>query len=312
MTSIIEHLRSEAVGSLFKTKTVRKCWPIWEASIKSKVTPLDGRKVLDLGDDLSSILFTTRTSDRGQSSVSGAGTAWESLIAWYMNLCLIGTRVVVIKQSKNLIPEPIRSALQVNYSNFPSNTESDLLVIVFPDNKVYSEDISSLKEMKLVSQDLEIMRKGRFNHKIVMDHLLSKHIKDFEIGIIQSKTNWNDNAQIPMLWDMVYSSEGFRGRNITIGHGGYSIRDLKAFTYAFVTVPTVKGKFKGTSAAVRRVQNISGGNYWGKASMSGVASSIKEIFTRNYRNGISGNLVNNLNTELERLDSNYSYFFPKF
>ena len=61
----------------------------------------------------------------------------------------------------------------------------------------------------------------------------------FEIGIIQCKTNWNDNAQVPMLWDMIYSAGGFRGRNITIGRNGYNIQNAQSFTYSFVTVPSI-------------------------------------------------------------------------
>ena len=35
-----------------------------------------------------------------------------------------------------------------------------------------------------------------------------------EINVIQCKTNWNDNAQIPMLWDMIYKVKYFDNNNI--------------------------------------------------------------------------------------------------
>ena len=37
--------------------------------------------------------------------------------------------------------------------------------------------------------------------------------------------------------------------------------------------------------SLKRVQNISGGNYWGKESKDGVAQSLKEIFNGNFDYG---------------------------
>ena len=51
------------------------------------------------------------------------------------------------------------------------------------------------------------MQNGEFKREKVMDALCEKHFTSLEIHIIQCKTNWNDNAQIPMLWDMVYSAQ---------------------------------------------------------------------------------------------------------
>lgn len=108
----------------------------------------------------------------------------------------------------SLVPEPIRDAITVNFGSFSCNTESDITVIVFPDNINYNTEVeSSLKINELNS-------------------LVSSNFNDFEIGIIQCKTNWNDNSQIPMLWDMIYSSGGFRGRNIKIGKNGFDIHQL--------------------------------------------------------------------------------------
>jgi hypothetical protein len=131
---------------------------------------------------------------------------------------------------------------------------------------------------------------------------------EFGLGIIQCKTNWNDSAQIPMLWDMVYSSDGFGKRNITVGTSAYSIRDLQSFWYAFATVPTTRGPFTSTKTNVLRVRGISGGNYWGQPTKSSVASSIKEIFCRNFRNAFDKPQRITLKENLEHLDSSYSYF----
>ncbi|MFW5804332.1 MAG: hypothetical protein ACOCWG_03765, partial [bacterium] len=127
-----------------------------------------------------------------------------------------------------------------------------------------------------------------FNHKELLNRLSDIYFNDIEIGIIQCKTNWNDNAQIPMLWSMIYEADSFTNNIISLGRNGYSIRDLKKFSYSFCTVPTndMNG-YKQDSTSVNRVRNLTGGNYWGNSTRNAVASSIKEIFNRNFRNAFS-------------------------
>ena len=138
--------------------------------------------------------------------------------------------------------------------------------------------------------------------------MVSYDFQEIEVHVIQCKTNWNDNAQIPMLWDMIYSAKTFR-TGITIGREGYSIADIADFSYSFVTVPTVKlAKLTPTSVAVQRVRNISGGNYWGLATKSGVASSIKEMLDRNLKSGHSSNHLSTIKTGIPLLATDYSYF----
>ena len=54
------------------------------------------------------------------------------------------------------------------------------------------------------SQNEDYIR-DKFNIE-VSNYLCARDFDSFEIGVIQCKTNWNDNAQIPMLWDMIYSN----------------------------------------------------------------------------------------------------------
>ncbi len=150
----------------------------------------------------------------------------------------------------------------INYGSDQTNTESDLIVIVFPDS-------FSFPPLGVKFSDLSA--------------LIEPKIATFELGVIQCKTNWNDNAQVPMLWDMIYRAKGFNDHSISIGRNGSSIYDLRKFTYSFVTVPTQKDPYKATDMAVKRVRNLSGGNYWGKPSQNGVAMNVCEIFNRNFR-----------------------------
>jgi len=296
MTNLIDSLRKFSVEDILNTPSVETAWPTWKQSINQKLAK--GRTasyVLDLADNLSSIFKETSKSGRGQSTLKRGGVAWEGMVAWYLNLCLLGSRTVVFKNKKKFIPNPVRDAITVQYGTSNSNSESDLLAITFPDRNEYTSDPAELKLSKA--------------EKKRMDCLAEKYFSDYEVGIIQCKTNWNDNAQTPMLWDMVYQSRGFVARNISVGKNGYSITGLKKFTYSFVTVPSSRKDIRGPSCTpVKRVSSISGGNYWGMPSESGIANSLKEIFSKNFSGGATHTIRQDLSEELPRLDSEYSYF----
>ena len=183
----------------------------------------------------------------------------------------------------------------MNYGNFQSNTESDLIAITFPNKEDYCCDDND-------GQDLN-----------VLNTLSARDFANLEIHIIQCKTNWNDNAQIPMLWDAIYSATNFRN-NITVGANGYSIHDCARFSYSFVTVPSNplrknnRDIYTTTSTAVLRVHNLSGGNYWGNPSKSGVASSVKEVLERNLRSGHALGILSTIQSAIPELHTTFSYF----
>ncbi len=309
--NIIEYLREVSINRLFSTKGFNKAWPTWQTKINTLAPAPTQYQLLSLGDNLKDIFYTTNTStSRSQSDVSGGGANWEALICWYLNLCLIGRRTVVVKHHKELIPKPISNAITVNYNNFISNTESDLIAITFPDRDHYSidKDLISVTDVNGDSVPTYKGRSKKYNLLPILNSLCANDFKEIEIHIIQCKTNWNDNAQIPMLWDMIYSAKTFR-TGITIGREGYSIADIANFSYSFATVPTVKlEKLTPTSVAVQRVRNISGGNYWGLATKSGVASSIKEMLERNLKSGHVSNHLTTIKNNLPLLKTEYKYF----
>lgn len=307
--NIIEALREAAIDNLFKTSGFSNCFPIWKTQIHT-LTPLQTpRQIIDLGDNLSNIFALTKTAGRSQSEVSGGGAAWEALVCWYLNLCLIGRRTVVIKHHKNLIPSPISNAITVNYHNFVSNTESDLIAITFPDKTEYTSDKNAISVLDENGLAVPVeTAKRQYNLIPIMNALSHRDFTDLEIHIIQCKTNWNDNAQIPMLWDMIYSANDFRV-NINVGRNGYSIHDVKRFTYSFVTVPTSRiTGIKATSTCVKRVAHISGGNFWGKPTSNNISNSVKEMLQRNLSTGHARNHLTTLNGELPKISDEYSYF----
>jgi hypothetical protein len=230
--NIPELLRKEAISNLFSTNSFKNSWVIWKPEIQRILNGnVDENTILNLGDYLTQIFRTTGSSGRGQGELSGGGTAWESLICWYLNLCSVGSRIVAVKKM-SLVPEPIRDAITVNYGNFGCNTESDITIIIFPDLHEYTQDVNTLQIQNNQQNKLPILnRNGKLNIN-PLNFLASRDFQQYEIGIIQCKTNWNDNSQIPMLWDMIYSAGGFRGRNITIGKNGYSIKNINGFIFS--------------------------------------------------------------------------------
>ena len=107
MSNIVEELRRVSVTKLFATNTMTNCFPVWKTAIDGFAPTKTPALILGLGDHLSEIFRQTGTAGRGQGEVSSGGTAWESLVCWYLNLCLIGRRTVVIRHNRDLIPSPV-------------------------------------------------------------------------------------------------------------------------------------------------------------------------------------------------------------
>lgn len=307
--NIVEALREASINKLFTANVFASSFLSWATTINHLMPARTSMQAMNMGDHLSDVFRTTRTAGRGQGDVSGGGAAWESLVCWYLNLCLIGRRTVVIKHNRELIPEPISNAITVNYHNFVSNTESDLIAITFPDRPEYSMNIDNINILDGNGLPVSLrVGRNRYNLLPVLNALCHRDFSNLEIHIIQCKTNWNDNAQIPMLWDMIYSATHFR-TNVTVGRNGYAIADVARFTYSFVTVPTsrIEG-INANSTCVKRVTNITGGNYWGRPTVNHVANSIKEMLQRNLSSGHIRNHLTTLNSELPRLNTDYSFF----
>lgn len=296
LNTIPDLIKKSAIETIFTTQTFQNCWLTWKPKINQMLGGnYSESDILNLGDQLSIIFQSTGGSGRGQGELSAGGTAWESLVCWYINICTAGSRVVAIKKM-SLVPFPIQDAITVNYGNFACNTESDITVITFPDLPEYNTDVNLLNVVDGSGNPIPTLIKGKLNPALV-NYLAQRDFHLFGIGVIQCKTNWNDNAQIPMLWDMIYSAGGFRGRNITIGRNTYSIQNCQEFTYSFVTVPSNQNTtYKANSVSVKRVTNLSGGNYWGKPSELHVAKSLKEIFTNNFQSGARSTLRTDLRT----------------
>ncbi len=307
--NIVEHLRKESVESLFTMRTFSGVWGNWQKEIRNFLGPIPtNTSIIDLGDHLLEIFTSTSKGGRSQSSLSGGGAAWEALVTWYINLCTAGTRIVAVKKM-SMVPKPIQHAITVNYGNSSCNTESDITVIVFPDIKEYKTNLNEVSVKDENGVLIDVFKKTKFNYSLLSETLAKRDFGDYEIGVVQCKTNWNDNAQIPMLWDMIYSANGFKDHKITIGKEGFSIKGLNNFSYSFVTVPSNKrAKYKSDSVAVKRVTNLTGGNYWGKPTSQHIAKSVKEIFNNNFQNGFNKSLREDIKKSISHLKGQFDYF----
>lgn len=211
-----EYHRDLAMQSIKGIKTWQDCWPVWEAALGRLSSNFsDAKKVHLLGDHLRDVFFATNTGGRDQGSLSGGGAGWESLVSWYLNIVFSGTNAVAMRQSKSVVPRTLLDATTIRYGNHQTNTESDVCVIVYPEDFVFPDP------------DKKFMNE--------LDKEIARRIGDIELGVIQCKTNWNDNAQVPMLWDMVYRASFGPGTNIHIGMNGYSVKHLRRFSYSFAT-----------------------------------------------------------------------------
>lgn len=289
----LEALRREVVQDVLSTGTMATHWPAWRSIVRRHSDELTPDSVLNLGDHLSEIFLSSRgVGGRDQASLSGGGAAWEGLVCWYLNLCLIGSPAIVIKKASDT-PAAIRDALRVTYSNVMANSESDLVAISLSEDEPIGE---------ATSQDRRSMRNALNTH-------ITSRFDSTRVAVVQCKTNWNDNAQIPMLWDIVYLAESFPENRVRVGTTQFSLSMLKGFKYSFVTVPTQREPIRPGSTAVSRVMHLSGGNYWGKQSASQVAHSIKEIFLRADIGPLRGRgLRTSLTRALPHIATDYDYF----
>ena len=273
----LEEYRQKEVKNLRKMKTFENCWPTWLARMRIATSDFsDAEAIWGLGGQLSDV-FRSTGQGRTQSSQSGGGAAWEALVCWYLNVAFAGTTAIAFKQKKTIVPKTIFDAATVKYGNYKTNTESDVCVLVLP------SDVKFGNQRKAIDK---------------LDHAVRERLGETHLAIIQCKTNWNDNAQIPMLWDMVYQGNYPEKSNVRIGTAGVTIKKMASFRYSFVVVPTVKADFTSASMAVHRIRGLTGGNYWGQPSKSGVAQSLSEIFTDNFDYAFPGTVQKSINSAI--------------
>jgi hypothetical protein len=293
----VDEFRIKTLDQLSKVKTFRKTWPYLRNEIFRRLgeNP-SGDDIFRLGDQLSEVFQSVPKAvkaeaaeagdldetlgGRTQSDVSTGGVVWECLVTWYLNLVCYGTSVIAVKRTRKNTPLVVSDALAVTLQGYSTTTEADVVLYTVP------------------SGPKEVLTLSKINNRIF------ERTQECSVAVVQCKTNWNDNAQIPMLWDLIYRSLPFvQVSAIHLGRRGMSPRCFKgdSIKYAFMTVPSNKRVYKPGTVPVTRVQGLSGGNYWGKPSETGVAAGFSEFLGRNFgahfvgsvQNHVSGHLLAN-------------------
>lgn len=243
-------------------------WPARRNAIRASFANPDSptrRELFQLGDNLSSIFQLVGQGQRTNADVSSGGAVWGGLVAWYLNLCYAGTDAIAFCAAK-FAPESLKDAMSVTYQNTSLRSDSDVIVLSLPR---LSEEPTRPRETLAVRRLAEVV---------------AERFGDCGLINVQCKTNWNDNAQIPMLWNLIFQ-QAMTGTNpptgFLLGKNEFNVRNLAHFAYSFVTVPTTSHGpegIKATGMPVRRVASLSGGSFWGHPSKQGVCRSLKEFF----------------------------------
>lgn len=263
---LIERLRGEVVAH--ELRKMAGSWNKRRTRLVSTFTDPQHpthAELLNLGNHLSGTFRLDLINDRSQGSLAGGGSVWQALICYYLNICFAGTDAIAL--SRKFVPDCIKSALKVSYTSSAS-VQADLDVMV-----IHLPGVSNLEDPL------------RGTSRLFSTHVCS-NFDQASVVVIQAKTNWNDNAQIPMLWNFIYrlAAGGKIPQNgFSVGSGSWHLKQLKSFAYAFITVPTNNvDSFKPTGMPILRVSNMSGGAFWGMPSKNGVMLSLTEFFAKNY------------------------------
>lgn len=281
---ITEQLREVSINRLFETKSFNSAWKTWKPLISKHFNKeLNSKNILKLGDDLRNIFKSTKdkkenkTKSEQQSEKSSAGNSFEALICWYLNLCLKNSRSFVSKFHKDLVPKSVQDSLTITYGNFKNTSETDLIGFVLPEDENYLK--------KKCKNKKELFK--------LFNEFAEKKFSNFQVAIIQLKTNWNDVAQVPFLYNVLYRLGGVVQDNVQVGVNSWDTNSLNRFSYSFVTLPTQQdlNTYKNTSIAVQRVSGLSGGNYWCAPTKNGIALSIQEMPSRIFGSGFKNNNI---------------------
>ena len=257
--------RIQVLEKDWNTPSFRDPWPLYrEEIIRYLGTPITSDGVRRVGENLRQIILDVGKSSaasRDNAGVSRVGNIFECMIGWYLNLLFWGTPVVVSKGGS--FPKVLKDAVTVKIENKTTSKDPDLLAFAIPDHRHFTVDTP-------------------------IDDWLLENIRDVDVTIIQTKTTWNENAQIPMLWNWLYGLGSSPGMNIHIGNNGVGPEALKELRYAFVVMPTQKNlkTFKENGMPAKRVKALTGGNYWCTKKKEGVAQALHEFAIFNYPNEI--------------------------
>ena len=317
MKSFIEQYREAAVAHSISRSSFNELFPTFQQEFQ-RFKPLDFYKFTRISEEIRDItekagnVWLKRqpqpTSANARiklrnAAVSRAGKSFEFLITYYLNLGFIGSNAVVTVPTKALIADCFRDCTAVTFKGQSTQTsEIDNYVIVFPDSDKAPE---LHKKIKLLNAN---------ELKKLITKYSEHYFTEIQLGALQLKTNWNDTAQAPTLWNIIYElskTKKLIGTGVQVGNNGWYLHDLKQFTYSFVTRPTQDpDSFTTTGTPVARVGSLSGGNYWGCPAKPAIAKTVSDIYGI-FQSAFSASPQRKLlGKEFQKLNNqtDYSYF----
>jgi hypothetical protein len=222
---LIEQLRGEVVRT--SISRLGSSWParrsILLCGIRRKKTPTR-REILEIGDNLSAAFRLQKLQNvRNQAAVSSAGTAWVDLVAIYLNIVLAGTNAIALP--RRFVPKCLNAALKVTYRGNAAALESDIDLMVVYGPEAHPLPPPPRRRPKLADQ---------------FSSYCEEHYANLSVTLFQLKTNWNDTAQVPMLWNMIYNitARGQMPENgFSVGSGTYHLSGLKKLWIWFCYCP---------------------------------------------------------------------------
>lgn len=195
--NLIEKIRQQQMKKILSLPSFQKDWVLREDFLATKMGDFSKRKVVNLSDYLGDC-FRTRSVPAGSSSIaatssravsnrlnSGSGDIWESIVTWYLNICLYGTNAVAVR-GKEFCPKPIKDSISILHDSSVLHSEPDVMIICSKELNDLEEEKSWIKSVTKINEVVE------------------KDFKKVCVINIQAKTNWNENAQYGMLWNMLY------------------------------------------------------------------------------------------------------------
>jgi len=265
----IETLRKAMLSHIGANKHFAADWKKRKALLRRtlRTRPVSPVHVVSLGDTLRDIFRDVSKPGRSQSDLSSGGGTWAHLVCVYLNMCLAGTDAVAV--TKSLVPKCIKNALTVAHSSATVSSDLDVVVCYLP--RLHSLETTSER-----------------NALRDIDDEIGERLRELTLVVVQTKTNWNDGIQTPMLWNLLYKLAYSKSipveSGLTVGKSVYTISQIGEFLYAFVTVPSNKlESFRSHHATVQRAMTMTGGYYWGAPTQNGICNNVKELLPHVYR-----------------------------
>lgn len=314
--NIVEYFRKLAIEQGLETPTIRGVWPTWKNLINIKLgdNP-NAQSFFELGNSLYDIFQSTNPSNENhettlsdsQAQKAKSGVAWEFLNLWYINSCSYGSKVAAFKKKEH-VPRCLIDVMAITHGNRATTSESDLKVCAFPNQNPFNNDIYDNEDILRPDGSIIIAALKRY-----YDEIVKQHIGSINLLNLQTKVNFNDTIQSPMLYNVVYSL-GAQVTNVEnhfrIGRNNSFINQLNSFNYAFSTVPTNNYEtITSSKLEAVRGRTFSGGCYWSRPTEDDVARNLNEIFNANIRAGYENHDFNlTLNNSLTDEGTLPNYF----